>query len=456
MRSVKPTIPKKAGYGAGRRKAPSRPGGGRKKGSANAGSVLAGLKAGAARLSSGLGQGSRKGLRLFQWELRRVSDDRGSADLPPQTGLSQAAGQAEPGQASAKTGYNRREDDGESSLLRRFIARSGPSVPRRVKQRFGPGDPGRRPPPPRWVNPATRLAMVMFLGAVMAGLPAWLIVSGWAGRQLSALQDEIVTLTGESGDLVVAELLVAGRTEADKDEIAAAIDVERGDAILAIDPHLVKDRLEAIRWIRSAVVERRLPDTIFVHIEERQPLAQWQRSGELSLVDKEGFVIQETVPPRFAALPVIVGPDAPENFPALQAILASQPHLQERVRAAVRVGGRRWNLRVDRDIEVLLPEDNPQAAWDRLAELDFETRLLERQISAVDLRITDRLVLKVPEEVREEIANGTDLPEEGEEGSAASPAHIPAEEQITPVRTDRPEPEASLADPRLRQQARGD
>ncbi|GEM_PF-277753 len=382
--------------------------------------------------SSHQGQTAQRKWRLFQWEVRHVGTD---AD---------GARETDPKQTTA-TPKDTKQD---ASLFRRIMSESRPSVPRRMKQPYGPGDPGRRPPPPRWLTPLSRMAAVMLVGAALVGLPAWLIVNGWVGQQMTALQNAFVLWTGDAGDLVVKELLVAGRIEADRDAVASAINVQQGDALLAIDPHAVKRQLEAINWVESALVERRLPNTLFVVLQERQAMAQWQRSGQLSLVDRHGVVIEEKVPARFTTLPVIVGDDAPLSFQALNGVLASQPHLQKRVNAAVRVGGRRWNLRIDDAIDVLLPEENPQAAWDRLAELDFETRLLDRDIEAIDLRVTDRLVLKVPEEVRNEIANGTKSEETEKDLNAQEDPDIQPAEML--------DPEAYLRPGRLRQSARGE
>jgi cell division protein FtsQ len=76
-------------------------------------------------------------------------------------------------------------------------------------------------------------------------------------------------------------------------------------------------------------------------------------------------------------------------------MLASAPDLAGRVTAAVRVDDRRWNLRIDNAIDVLLPEQDPAAAWARLSELERTSKLLKRDIQTVDMRLPDRLVLRV-------------------------------------------------------------
>jgi cell division protein FtsQ len=65
----------------------------------------------------------------------------------------------------------------------------------------------------------------------------------------------------------------------------------------------------------------------------------------------------------------------------------------------VRVGGRRWNLHLDSGIDVALPEQDPESAWHRLAAADRSDKLLARNIEAVDLRLPDRLVVRLPPEL---------------------------------------------------------
>jgi len=155
--------------------------------------------------------------------------------------------------------------------------------------------------------------------------------------------------------------------------------------------------VEAIGWVREAVVERRFPDTIFLRIEERDPLALWQKNGRLFVIDNDGVVIKGASPQNYALLPVIVGDDAPANAGLLLTVLASEPSLHQRVAAAVRVGGRRWNLRFDNGVDVELPEQNFAAAWRRLAEFERIHQLLARDITAIDLRLPDRLVVRPAE-----------------------------------------------------------
>jgi cell division protein FtsQ len=91
-----------------------------------------------------------------------------------------------------------------------------------------------------------------------------------------------------------------------------------------------------------------------------------------------------------------VGKGAETSIGALLALIATQPNLMSRVKAAVRVGERRWNLRLANGVEVRLPEEGAEAALAELVRLEREENVLARDIRAIDLRFPDRFIVKLP------------------------------------------------------------
>jgi cell division protein FtsQ len=238
----------------------------------------------------------------------------------------------------------------------------------------------------RWVPIATLVAAISG-GIALAWLPA--------GRALLARGEAGVLSASAALGLVVGNVEVEGRTTTSAATILSALGARRGTPILAVDPDRARQRLERLPWVSSATIERRLPATLFVRLVERRPLAVWQHDGQQQLIDDRGEVIPVKGLSAFVRLPTVVGADAARHAAELLAMLAQQPVLAARVTAAVRVDNRRWDVRIDHRIDVLLPEKNPAAAWTKLAELERTTQLLQRDVEAVDLRLSDRLVLRV-------------------------------------------------------------
>ena len=213
-------------------------------------------------------------------------------------------------------------------------------------------------------------------------------------RLVAGAVDQGLAATAALG-LVVANIEVEGRETTEAAMIMAALGAERGTPILAVSPQRAREELEKLPWVRSAAIERRLPQTLYVRLVERRPLAVWQHEGKHELIDHRGEVIPVRDLSRFSRLPTVVGDTAASHAPRLLEMLRSEPELARRVTAAIRVDKRRWNLRIDGTIEVLLPEQNPAVAWAQLARLERRSNLLKRDIQRVDMRFPERVVLQV-------------------------------------------------------------
>ena len=90
-----------------------------------------------------------------------------------------------------------------------------------------------------------------------------------------------------------------------------------------------------------------------------------------------------------------MGDGAPEHAAQLIDLLQTYPAVAKAIEAAVRVSERRWNLRLRNGIDVRLPEENILAALTRLDDFQREHALLDRDVVAVDLRVPDRLIVRV-------------------------------------------------------------
>ncbi len=246
---------------------------------------------------------------------------------------------------------------------------------------------------PAWMERAIRPAIIASVTLILLSGG----VAAWRGDGIAALGDlarETVLGWTVSAGITVDNVLVEGRDKTSTERILAALEVRRGMPLFAFSPERARERLLALGWVGDARVERRLPDTIFVDLVERRPAAIWQNKGKFALVDETGAVIGPEDVAQYGNLKVIVGADAPDNFAELFDMLESQPDLKERVVAAVRVSERRWNVKLDNDMTVLLPEDGIEEAWATLAAAASEEQLLERNVTRVDLRMPDRVTVR--------------------------------------------------------------
>ena len=250
----------------------------------------------------------------------------------------------------------------------------------------------RKRPMPRWAKSTIRTSIWVMIIVLGIGTPFWVYKSNWIKSEGNNLFVAVVNATANVG--LRAEIVILhGRRNESKKDIQKALGIRIGAPLLSIDLDTARTRLEALPWIRAASVQREFPDTVRIRIVERRPLAIWQQQNKHYLIDEEGTVITSEILQTFENLLVLVGKNAPLRAGALINVLEREPELQKRVDAAVRVGDRRWNIRMDNGTYIRLPEKNAVAAWDRFAKLERQYKLLSKDLVSIDLRIPDQLIV---------------------------------------------------------------
>jgi cell division protein FtsQ len=168
---------------------------------------------------------------------------------------------------------------------------------------------------------------------------------------------------------------------------------------LFLDVADARARLEAIPWIAEATVRKLYPDRLQITVTEREAFALWQMDGKVTAIAADGTVLSSKVEPRLTTLPFVVGKGAAVKARDFLAVLDKFPTIRDQVRASVYVAERRWNLRLKNGIDVRLPEIDPEGALATLAKLDAEKKLLTRDVTAVDLRLADRVSVRLSDAV---------------------------------------------------------
>ncbi len=239
-----------------------------------------------------------------------------------------------------------------------------------------------------------RFTLAAFSGVIFAG---WLAMLASSSGSISAagqwITDSSTKVSLELG-FKVTEIAVNGRHHTRAEDILASVNTPVGSPILAFDPDAARTALEQLPWIEKASVMRRLPGQILIDVTERAPIALWQINKKISLIDKEGKVLTSDIPAEFKKLPLIVGSEAPKAVSEIVSLLAAEPEIAQRLDAAVRIGNRRWDLRLKNGIDVKLPEENIGYALRRLAARQQEAKLLDRGLAVIDLRLEDKMTVR--------------------------------------------------------------
>jgi len=247
----------------------------------------------------------------------------------------------------------------------------------------------------QWRKRAMVASVFLGLGAVSL-FSGWGIYSGefsrWTDRHMQSLWET----TADAG-FSLKHVYLSGHEKVAREQVMATLKLRPYEPILALPLEVLQERLEALPQVRHAHITRNLPESLHIHLEERNPAAIWQLSGKLHLVDEDGAAlrpIHSRDVALYPGLPLVVGVGANEQLPALFEVLAIKPELLKEVEAAIWVGDRRWDIRFRKGMEVKLPEDNPKQAWEKFTGLVEEYALLKRDIRLIDMRLPDRMFMQ--------------------------------------------------------------
>jgi cell division protein FtsQ len=235
------------------------------------------------------------------------------------------------------------------------------------------------------VGLAPHHALLGAAGVLTLALVATLATGGRAEKAHAAVSAALGSQFATVG-FKLKTVKVQGASSLATADILKAAAVYKDQPLLGMDLEALRQRIQAVGWVKEARVVRLLPDTLVLQVVERRQLAVWQHAGRSHVIDDHGQVIPEADAARFAGLPLIVGDGGNEHAAQILAAVAQRPRLKERMEALVRVDNRRWDLRLKDGSLVQLPATGEEAALIQLEQLDQKSRLLELGFERIDLR----------------------------------------------------------------------
>ena len=261
------------------------------------------------------------------------------------------------------------------------------------------------PAPSLWAYRYQRLMLTPFFRSLLrVGVPfafAFGLVTAYIGNEerqekimmaISDMRDQIETRP----EFIVELLAIEGASENVEEDIREIFPFDFPASSFDIDIDHVHEMISGLPAVRSADVRIRRGGTMVVTVSERVPVAVWRTWDELALLDAEGFVVAEIATrSERADLPVLAGEGAHADVPGALAILEAAAPLGARVLGLVRMGARRWDVVLDKDQRILLPEDGSVRALERVLVLNQTQDMLARDLAIVDMRLAGRPTVRL-------------------------------------------------------------
>jgi cell division protein FtsQ len=252
----------------------------------------------------------------------------------------------------------------------------------------------------RWSAKIARIPLPQGVGVagsilIVGGALAYGAVTG---QHVPALIDWLKgarDVTANTLGFSIAKISITGEKEVSREEVLTTAGVTGRASLLFLDADAARAQLMANPWIGDAALLKLYPDRLQITITERQAFALWQKDGRLSVIAADGTVLEPFVENRYLNLPLVVGAGAQREARDFLAVVNRYPDIRSALRASIFVAERRWDLRLTNGIDVELPEANVAEALDRLVVLDHDKKILSRDITTVDLRLPDRVTVRL-------------------------------------------------------------
>ncbi len=244
---------------------------------------------------------------------------------------------------------------------------------------------------PRFLG--TGLALAFFTSVTLTGLS-----QGGHLDQFYATYGEPHHALASALGLGLERITITGIDHIRESEILAAAGLHPRLSLAWLDVGELRERLERVPLIKSASVRKLYPGELVITITERVPAALWQSDGEVFVTAADGTPMDLLQDERLIDLSFVVGEGANARLKEYLALVEAAGPLKERIRAGTLVAGRRWTLKIDNGLDIRLPEIGAEQAIARLLRLEREQKILEKDVLAVDLRLPDRVVVRLTEE----------------------------------------------------------
>ena len=297
---------------------------------------------------------------------------------------------------------------------------------RSAEQRAAPRAGLRRDPAPSrwayrmqrlWLTPLFRVTFRVGLPIFVVALVAGLYLRDDARRaQVTGLFTGMVDKFQSRPEFRVSLVSVEGAAPELAEAIRARLKLNLPQSSFDLDLDGARARIEALDAVATAELRVRSGGVLQVLITERVPALVWREGDRIEMLDATGArVAGLSARDDRPDLPLIAGEGADRAAAEALELFSIAQGITPRMRGVVRVGDRRWDLVLDRNQKIMLPEQNAPAALERLIALDKAEDLLARDILTVDLRNEQRPVLRLAPNAMNERRNAMGIETSGGE-----------------------------------------
>lgn len=236
-----------------------------------------------------------------------------------------------------------------------------------------------------------RLTLALFC-AVLIFLAIYFAASFLKNKEADL--SRIINLYVAKAGFIIEELYVEGSSRTTPTDIILSAGVKSGDSIFKKSTAEIKSSIEKLQWVRSAVVDRQLPNKLYIGVTERKPIAIKQFNKKLQLIDESGQVFVTENMSGFTHLPIFVGEDVEDYILSVMSYLKKDEAIFNKIYSVQRIGNRRWDIVLQDKTLIKLPEVGEEKAWEKFIKMYNQEEGGILAVKTVDLRVDKKIFIE--------------------------------------------------------------
>lgn len=261
------------------------------------------------------------------------------------------------------------------------------------------------PAPSRIAYRIMRLMLIPRLRLIFTlGFPSLLIFCATLGlfininvwENISAIKKDLKLAFVERPEFMIKVASIDGSSDELANEIREILPLDFPVSYFDLDIKYLHKVVNEIPAVASAAIKISVGGVLQINVTEKSPAFMWRKDNVMSVIDETGsFIRIANSRVDYPKLPLVVGEAANLVVSEISSLMQANEYFKDHVRAFIRVGERRWDLILENNVRIMLPQREFLAAFDRLMLMNEAGSLLSGRLSNIDMRLVVRPTVRV-------------------------------------------------------------
>ena len=261
------------------------------------------------------------------------------------------------------------------------------------------------PAPSRVAYRIMRLLLIPRLRLIFTlGFPSLLIFCATLGlfininvwENISSIKKDLKLAFVERPEFMIKVASIDGSSDELANEIREILPLDFPVSYFDLDIKYLHKVVNEIPAVASAAIKISAGGVLQINVAEKSPSFIWRKDNIMSVIDETGsFIRIANSRVDYPKLPLVVGEAADLAVSEISSLMQANEYFKDHVRAFIRVGERRWDLILENNVRIMLPQREFLAAFDRLMLMNEAGQLLSGRLSNIDMRLVVRPTVRV-------------------------------------------------------------